>query len=380
VSKPTILLITREFPPVGGGAGNVAYNLVVELAAQGFNLEVLTMGFKGLEKAETLAGMPIHRLACGRRQIDSSYFLEMLVFVFQSFLKALRLRKSRYDLVVSLSAVPDGLAALGAAKLLRCPYVVITAGSDVPGYDPRRMAGLHRLIAPFWRLIVSKAAAVTAPTQAFAALIQKNLNGLPVQVIPNGISAKRFSSAAQPREGLLVCSRLIARKNIDQAIQALQFVQTPTTLDIVGDGPELSKLQELATHVAPHQVRFHGWLANDSAELADLYQKRQFFLQVSEKESFGVTVLEAQAAGMVVIASRIPAFEEVLGQAALFTADASAKSIAATINEATSMPHKALLALAEEGQSQARQKYLWANVAEQYGGLFDQVVSVANGS
>jgi hypothetical protein len=49
------------------------------------------------------------------------------------------------------------------------------------------------------------------------------------------------------------------------------------------------------------------------------------------------------------------------------------------LNVAISTAENAFRALAEEGQSQARQKYLWANVAEKYGELFDQVVSVANG-
>lgn len=64
---------------------------------------------------------------------------------------------------------------------------------------------------------------------------------------------------------------------------------------------------------------------------------------------------------------------------ALFTNRAGLIVISGThLNVAISTADKALQALAEEGQSQARQKYLWANVAEQYGGLFDQVTSVTN--
>ena len=49
------------------------------------------------------------------------------------------------------------------------------------------------------------------------------------------------------------------------------------------------------------------------------------------------------------------------------------------LNVAISTAENAFRALAEEGQCQARQEYIWANVADQYDGLFDQVASVANG-
>ena len=57
-----ILMLNYEFPPLGGGASPVSYNLAKELVKQGHSIDVVTMGFKGLKRFEVVDGINVYRV------------------------------------------------------------------------------------------------------------------------------------------------------------------------------------------------------------------------------------------------------------------------------------------------------------------------------
>jgi glycosyltransferase involved in cell wall biosynthesis len=61
-----ILVLNYEFPPLGGGASPVSYEIAKEYAKKGHQVDVVTMGFKGLPKEEKKEGMRIFRVPCIR--------------------------------------------------------------------------------------------------------------------------------------------------------------------------------------------------------------------------------------------------------------------------------------------------------------------------
>jgi glycosyltransferase involved in cell wall biosynthesis len=90
-----------------------------------------------------------------------------------------------------------------------------------------------------------------------------------------------------------VLSRLLGYKRVDLAIEAARSVGVRTI--IAGDGPERERLRAMAGD----GVEFAGRVPDD--ELADLYAgARAFFL--GGEEDFGITPLEANAAGRPVVA------------------------------------------------------------------------------
>jgi glycosyltransferase involved in cell wall biosynthesis len=64
------------------------------------------------------------------------------------------------------------------------------------------------------------------------------------------------------------------------------------------------------------QVKFTGFLRDE--ELIKLYQTSDALVQPSLSEGFGLTGVEALAAGAVLLASDIPIFREVYGDAAIY--------------------------------------------------------------
>jgi glycosyltransferase involved in cell wall biosynthesis len=114
-------------------------------------------------------------------------------------------------------------------------------------------------------------------------------------VIPPPVEADRFpfDPMIQPENYFLVVSRLIPYKRIDLAIEACNCLQLP--LVIIGSGRDLDRLKTLAGPT----IRFTGRLSDE--EVIFYYTHCRAFLFPGE-EDFGITPLEAQAAGRPVIA------------------------------------------------------------------------------
>lgn len=110
-------------------------------------------------------------------------------------------------------------------------------------------------------------------------------------------------------EELLYVGRVDASKGVLTAIQAFQQAAIPDlALTIVGDGPDRVALEQ----ETDARVRFTGWL--DPAEVRQRMKGARALLFPSLwYETFGLSLIEAMAAGLPVVASRLGAIPEVLG-------------------------------------------------------------------
>ena len=367
-----ILVISREIPPVGGGAGAVALDLATQFAANGHQVRIITMHFGDLPPIETRGSVTIQRLRCGRRRRDSADFVAMGRFVLAARRAARKaVAEGSYDIVHAHGVLPDGLVAISTAKLLRCPVVLTAHGSDVPGYDPGRYALVHRLLGPVWRRLVRGANLVTTPSEYLHGLIRRTETGGDVRVIPNGIQTDLFSISPN-RSGFLIASRLIKRKNYGLFFEALHRIRPSQEVRVVGDGPERGHLERLASEL-DHRVTFLGWLDRGSAEWRHAYEESRFLAFPSDNENFPINLLEAQLAGLVVLANNIQGNREVLGSNALFFSDLTPKGIAATITRAINMPNQQLETLGQRASLRAR-SFSWPTIALRFEKEYSRLV------
>jgi glycosyltransferase involved in cell wall biosynthesis len=118
--------------------------------------------------------------------------------------------------------------------------------------------------------------------------------GREADVIYPPVDVDRFEVATGPDAGYdLVVSALVPYKRVDLAVQAA--VRLGRRLVVVGTGPEEGRLKAMAGPT----VEFLGWRGD--AEVADLYRDCRAFL-FPGLEDFGITPLEAMAAGRPVVA------------------------------------------------------------------------------
>jgi glycosyltransferase involved in cell wall biosynthesis len=140
---------------------------------------------------------------------------------------------------------------------------------------------------------------------------QLDLLGLPaerIEVLRHYLPAEAFAERSRADQGeyALVASRLSVEKGIDEAIAAAGAAGVP--LRIAGEGPELERLRA----AAPAGVELLGRVHRE--RLAQLLAGAAMVLMPSRYHEFSpYSALEAAAAGVPVVATRMGGLPELLG-------------------------------------------------------------------
>jgi len=129
-----------------------------------------------------------------------------------------------------------------------------------------------------------------------------------IEIIPNGVSDGLYVNYPKTDyPSFVYLGRLKEYKNIHVAIEAFSKVlrvHRNAKLSVVGTGEEYLKLVKLVNDLKiAHAVIFHGRVTEK--EKAVLLSQSWAALQPSQMEGWGITVIEANAAGTPVIASNV---------------------------------------------------------------------------
>jgi len=166
------------------------------------------------------------------------------------------------------------------------------------------------------------------------------------RVMPNGVDLTRFRPRRAGARGapcgelrVLFVGRCDPRKGLATLLEALALTRRRRTgaphphlsLVVVGDGPERPMLERRARALGV-PTEFAGGVPR--AQLPRRYGDAEIFVAPStDGESFGVSLLEAMACGLPIVASRIPGYRETLRDsgAALLFDPGSARALAAAL-------------------------------------------------
>ncbi len=368
-----LLTLCYEYPPLGGGGGQVVYGLSKQLVATGSRVDLVTMRYRDLPRFEKRGNLSIRRVPCIRHGPIICHPHEMMSYICMALPIVMRMaRENSYDIIHAHFIFPDGILAHIASMLTGTPYLITSHGSDVPGYNPDRFVLLHRMFRPLWKRVVRRASRIICITRFLENLVKQAMLEAKTVIIPNGFFPGRFRTGKQKRNRILIVSRMFKRKGIQHFLKAIEGLPLDYEIHIVGDGPYLWELKRLAKALTT-PVIFHGFLKNNSQQFSNLMESSKIFVFPSESDNFPMVLLEAMDAGMGIITTKGTGCEEVVGNAALLTAPGDVVELRSALVKYIEDPLMRAR-LGERAQRRLDENFSWEVVAKKYVGIYQNIL------
>jgi glycosyltransferase involved in cell wall biosynthesis len=358
-----ILMIGGYLPgdPRTGGGQLIGCRLAQALARQGHQVE-----YSALPASDGSHGVLPHGV-----RFRSGDLL-------QEILEPLRDKEGDYGLVHIHEGDETWAASLGYGLFRKKGRLVVGFYAPEAHRIPRSLPEVAR------RFLVRRADLVFALSQYSRKNIATAYGVSPskIEVMYGGADPAFFSSGAPPAgpvPTLLFVGRLDGpgrQKGLDTLLEALPLVLAshPVRLHVVGAGPGEGPFREQAArlHVGDH-VTFHGFVNQDG--LPPYYRNADLVVLPSRRESFGLVLAEAMAAGRPVVASRVGAIPEVVkdGVTGLLIPPDDPKACADAIVSLLNSPDR-MRETGRKGQERARACFTWEKVAERVSAAYNRLL------
>jgi sugar transferase (PEP-CTERM/EpsH1 system associated) len=287
---------------------------------------------------------------------------------------ARQMRQMRAD-VVHTHNTAGFVYGVPAAALARVPRIIHTRHGQ-RFEASHRQTRLFRWLSRFVHRVVSVSEDGRQLTIGEGVLAERACT------IRNGVDISRFDFVgANPLGRTVVVARLSPEKDVATLIRAVGIVNEMIgsrgrllELDIVGDGTERATLQTLAQSLGlSNVIRFHG-LRND---IPEVLAGASMFVLPSLTEGISLTLLEAMARGLPVVACRVGGNPEVVidGSTGLLVPAGQPQSLASAMLRLHRDP-----GLAEQfgrrGRQRVEQEFCVQEMIRQYERLYaDEVPS-----
>ena len=362
-----ILHVVKKVPPVVGGDATAVAALAGVQRRAGHTVEVLTYDAPGVEPAPG-----IHRV--GPRQAAAD--LDRITFRRVRAMAAMRrwarahVTRDRFD-AVHAHAVDVGAAVGPVARDSGVPVVLTCHGVWFPTRGP--VAGwLERFLI---RRARASALTTVDPTSGEAL---RSGGFADVEIVPNGVDAGEFAIDVpqEPPFRFLFVGRHEPQKGIDILLSATarcrELVDGPFLVELAGDGSLTARLREETWALGLESVvRFLGPLKRDA--LVRAYRSADVFVLASRAEGFPIAILEAWAAGLPVVASRVGGIPGVCDASnAVLVPPGDVEALAAAMADLYTDPEKRV-SLGRAGQDVAKTRFSWESITQEYERIYRAV-------
>lgn len=301
--------------PTVGGSGIVATELGIMLAERGHEIHFIT------------SSVPF-RL---NRLYHNIYFHQVevnqyAVFQYPPYTLSLAskiaevIKMEGLDIIHAHYAMPHAVCGILAKQMTSDDIKVVTTlhGTDITvlGYD----SSLQDMI----KFAIEKSDAVTAVSNSLAAetydLIQpdQQIHTIHNFIDPheadmplNNIDLRAELGINEDEKVVIHVSNFRKVKRVTEIIESFALIadKVPSKLLLVGDGPEMSVVSKKITSLG---LRDQVILLGKQENLRELYAISDVFMLLSEKESFGLVLLEAMIHGVPCIGTNIGGIPEVI--------------------------------------------------------------------
>lgn len=368
-----VVMISASFHPYVGGAEKQALELSAALRARGVGVRVVTRRLRGLRKNDAARDIPIIRLWC-----LGSGVLNALTFM-ASLAGWLIKEAGSYQVIhVHLAASPALPAVVLGCLLGKRVFLKLGGGRGVGelAQSAGSWSGALKLKLLYW--LQPQFIAVTQDLSRETALY---LGAVPLRIIPNGVDTIRYHPVGAAEKtalrarlgwpaglGFIYAGRLSPEKRLPRFLEIwVELVRKSAIrafIVFVGEGPEEPALREAAASLrAGDKVFFHGPVA----DVGSFYAAADIFVLPSISEGLSNALLEAMAAGLAVLASRVGGTPEAVEEARQgFLFDPSEEDeLRRQLRKFLDHPELAE-SMGRAGRQTAQERYALAKIAEDY--------------
>ncbi len=346
-----ILHVTKKYPPLVGGDANVAYNLVRQQALLGHEVYIATLRCKEFENKKVL------KFGLKERpfNLDRITPRRILSLILLSFWGLKNLGKFKPDIIHSHSADLGFFISI-VARIYKIPVINTCHGIS---FNDMQCSFLKRFAERFFLKYSFFNKITTVNINGQRALKDAGLKN--AVYIPIGVDLNRFKKVPKkntPKTRFLVVGRLEKQKGVLYLIKAAEILKNKKEFEIiiVGEGFEAGYLHEMTLKSDLGEImNFKGKV--DDSMLVEYYHGCDAFILPSLWEGLPLTMLEAAAAGMPIIATNVG------GISSLFTHEKSALIIEPKDAEDLA---NAMLRLIEDIELRGKLGYSARSIAEKF--------------
>jgi glycosyltransferase involved in cell wall biosynthesis len=319
-----ILVLSYEYPPIGGGGGIICRNVTERMAGMGHQMTVVTAALSTSDVAVSNTkseNLKIVRLRTFRKRSHQSNPVEMLAWinVTKEYLRRFPVSES-FDLCMAHFVLPGGEVAMWLKKHFGIRYCLVSHGHDIPWVHPRQMFLFH--LGSYLRIkaICRGSSAIFVQTQKmkdnFLRFAGERESGK-CHIVPNGTDYKIFHPNRRSENGklkILFVGRLVIQKDPMTLLKSVRLVAEQIgdfTVRIIGDGSLKKKLERFADKNELSQyVEFSGKIGIE--EMAGEYHSAHILIAPSLNEGMSLSAIEALRSGVYLIATRASGFEDLI--------------------------------------------------------------------
>jgi glycosyltransferase involved in cell wall biosynthesis len=374
-----VAMFSDYYPPhLGGGVEKVVFELSRGLSSAGANVDVFTLQTAGGPCLEEAGGVRVHRVPALQMTkllgLQSAASPRLVTYAVD------QLMRLRPDVIhVHNRFFFTSLIAAAAAKALNIPLITtLHLGSLEALPLPQRLPVLayERLLG---RTIIQASERVIAVSQAVADYTRR-LGATPekTQVQPNAVDSDAFRPRLTARKGpprIAFVGRLIQNKGPQYLMAAIpRLVEREPAAEFwfVGDGPMRACLEETAQNLGvAENVRFLGV----RQDVAGLLNESDIFVRPSLMEGMPLTVLEAMACGLPVVATPVGGTAELVteGKTGLLVPPRNVDALTTALQRLIDSP-QLRAELGANGRRLVEKDYGWQRISRETLAVYEDVL------
>ncbi|MFH0777658.1 MAG: glycosyltransferase family 4 protein [Candidatus Eisenbacteria bacterium] len=284
--------------PEAGGAEVHLHEIMRRLVSEGHSVTQLASGFAGCATDLEVDGVRIMRRG---RWYDTNVVLPL------AYMR--ELRKKRFDVVLEdINKIPFYTPCFVRAPVLAIvPHLFGTTVFQEASFPFALYVYSYELFIP---MVYRNVRFMVISESTKRDLTKRGIDARRIDVVECGLDHRLYRDAGVQRDPHLVVylGRLRKYKSVHLLIRAMQRVNEKVRgarLVVVGDGPHRGELERLVRDLGlGGSVEFKGHVSRE--EKVRLLCSASVTANPSPKEGWGLTVVEANACGVPVVASRSP--------------------------------------------------------------------------